>query len=128
MGTFTENSKRLEFNLREIEYSMGTLEESVSLIYSVFILTTNQLETVDSGKAQTEDLHAFKNSADQTEELMDESEAILKEMEEQHETDRQERLFERFTENFSEYQEKYSGLKPSIDRILSNKQLIRQLE
>jgi hypothetical protein len=31
MGTFTENSKRLEFNLREIEYSMGTLEESVKL-------------------------------------------------------------------------------------------------
>lgn len=30
MGTFADNSKRLEFNLREIEYSMGTLSETVS--------------------------------------------------------------------------------------------------
>jgi hypothetical protein len=56
------------------------------------------LDTVDSGKAQAEDLHAFKNSSKQTEELMDESEALLKEMEEQQDTDREERLVERFTE------------------------------
>ena len=130
MATFVENSKKLEFNLREIEYAMGTLSETVSnfslcLFINLFLF---QLDTVDSGKAEAEDLHAFKRSSEQTEELMDESENLLKEMEEQQETDRHERLLERFSEQFQAHSDEYKGLKPSIDRILSNKQLMRQLE
>lgn len=59
---------------------------------------------------------------------MEESEKLLKEMEEEMDTDRQERLVERFGETLGEHRDNYSGLKPSIDRILSNKQLMRQLE
>ena len=32
MSTFAENSKRLEFNLREIEYTMGTVTETVKIL------------------------------------------------------------------------------------------------
>ena len=52
---------------------------------------------------------------------MDECEILLKEMEEEEQTDRQERLYERFNEQYQEHAENYKGLKPSIDRILSNK-------
>ena len=34
MPSFKENSERLEFVLREIEYSMGTLNESVNLLHN----------------------------------------------------------------------------------------------
>lgn len=86
------------------------------------------MDTVDSGKAQREDLHAFKNSTDQTEELLESCEALVKKMEDSHSNDKEERLFEKLRDQYSEYQENYQGMKPSIDRVLSNKKIMRILE
>lgn len=64
---------------------------------------THKLETVDSGKAQREDLHAFKNSTEQTEELLEQCEALIKKMEDSRSNDKEERLYEKLNEQFSEY-------------------------
>lgn len=60
--------------------------------------------------------------------MLIECEGLLKEMEEEMETERQERLVERFQEKYQEYTDDYKSLKPSIERITSNKQLMKKLE
>jgi len=60
--------------------------------------------------------------------MIDECETLLKEMESEAESDRQERIYERFNEQFQEHYEIFKSLKPSIDRILGDKKLMRILE
>ena len=59
---------------------------------------------------------------------MEQCESLLKKMEDSHSNDKEERLYEKLNEQFTEYQENYRGLKPSIDRVYSNKKLMRVLE
>lgn len=87
-----------------------------------------KLDTVDSGKAERENLLQFKENSDLAEEMLAECSELLKEMEEEQENERQERLLERFQEKYQEFNEEYKGLKPSIERIMSNKQLMKKLE
>lgn len=55
---------------------------------------------MDSGKSSMEDLHAFKNSAEQTEELVDDSEKLLQELENLKSSDKEQRIYDKFQETF----------------------------
>ena len=112
--SFTQNSKTVESSLLEIDYAIEFLIEALALI--------------DSGEAQKEDYEQLKEKTVSCEEWLDEVKGLFRQMEDQMETDKQERVVEIFQERYKEFKNKFKRLKPSADRILNNKKIIRALE
>lgn len=83
---------------------------------------------MDSGNAEKDDYLTFKENAESCEDWLNECEELLKQMEEDMDSDKKERLYERFHEQYIEFHNEFKGLKPSIDRIFSNKKLMKILE
>ena len=57
-----------------------------------------------------------------------EAKKLLDEMVEEAETEKHEKIIERFQDQYAEHNELFESLKPSIERIMSDKKLMKNLE
>ena len=65
---------------------------------------------------------------DSTEEKIDECQKLLEEVSDEMETDRQERMVETLKDQFQGKLDLYNTMKPSIDRLTSDKRIMKQMK